>query len=679
LLSGVSVLVVLSLSPAIASPATVFAEGSSAPVSGLSQGARGDAVKLLQQALVDRGVQVSGGVDGVFGPGTAAAVKQFQSSKGLSVSGSVDEATALALGLVSSPYLDLAQGARSDAVKSLQQRLLDLGVQVSGGADGIFGAGTAAAVKAFQAGRGLASTGVVDVVTAAALGNLSPTGGPAPVAPAPAPAPAAPQPAAQPAAPEAPSVNPLVGLKVGARGDAVKTLQGQLKSAGFATVGRADGIFGALTANALASFQTSAGLAANAVVDDATVAALAQASSSSGGQSGGSTGVTSPLLGLAVGSRGDAVRTLQTTLIAAGASVRGGADGVFGSATRSALERYQQGAGLAVSGTVDEATASALASGKSLSGGSAGLLGLTSGSLGSGVKALQEALIAAGVTVRGGADGIYGPATSQAVSAFQTSQGLAVTGKVDEATAAALANPKTPAAPQSPATGGFAVFGEKGARVSAVQAALVNAGLTIRGGVDGDFGPGTSAAVMDFQRARGLKVTGRVDDATAAALGLTLAEAPAAPDPATVQIAVFPVQGRCYFGDSFGYARSGGRTHLGVDIIAPSGKLLYAAADGTITKVYADYPGSLSGNGLRITMADGTYFFYAHLTGLADGIEVGTKVTAGQIVGTVGSTGNSGTSHLHFEVHPQGGSAVNPYPIVKVIDGCNTIDPLPQP
>jgi murein DD-endopeptidase MepM/ murein hydrolase activator NlpD len=289
-------------------------------------------------------------------------------------------------------------------------------------------------------------------------------------------------------------------------------------------------------------------------------------------------------------------------------------------------------------------------------------------------------LIDAGIKVRGGADGIFGPATANAVKEFQTSQGLKATGVVNAETAAALANPKQPAAPADPAAAsGFAAYGEKGARVLALQSALVKAGVTLRGGVDGDFGGGTSAAVMDFQRANGLSVTGKVSEATAQKLGLAAMPAPTAPDASSVKLKVFPVQGKCYYGDSWGYARGGGRVHLGVDIIAAEGKLLYAVADGKITKVYADYPGSLAGNGVRITMADGTYFFYAHMNGVADGIKVGTKVKAGQIVGTVGNTGNSGTAHLHFEVHPQGGAAVNPYPMVKAIDGCGNETPLPQP
>jgi murein DD-endopeptidase MepM/ murein hydrolase activator NlpD len=121
--------------------------------------------------------------------------------------------------------------------------------------------------------------------------------------------------------------------------------------------------------------------------------------------------------------------------------------------------------------------------------------------------------------------------------------------------------------------------------------------------------------------------------------------------------------------------RSGGRLHQGVDIIAARGKLLYAVVSGTISRVYVDAPGTLAGNGLRIAQDNGTYFTYLHMDTFAPGIALGTKVTAGQVIGTVGSTGNAATPHLHFEVHPAGGAAVNPYPMVKPIDACNVTAP----
>jgi peptidoglycan hydrolase-like protein with peptidoglycan-binding domain len=667
---AVAFCVLVSLSPVAVLVSPAVAQSPVTSVAGLAQGARGDAVRQVQQALINQGIPVAGGVDGIFGAGTAAALRQFQTAKGLAATGVVDDATALALGLASSPVLGLTQGVRGSSVTQLQERLISAGIPVRGGADGIFGAATADAVKQFQAARGLPATGVVDAATAAALGSVQ------------VPSSNGPSTGSSSSNTGSPSSGSTVGLKIGSRGDAVKQLQQQLIASGHRLVGGADGVFGVITASALSAFQSSAGLKPTAVVDEATAAALAAAPQNGSGSSGGQ-GATSPLLGLKVGSVGSSVKTLQETLIKAGVNVRGGADGVFGLATQNALRQYQQAAGLEASGRVDAQTASALASGRSVAGGgsASGLVGLRAGSLGTSVRELQQALIKAGVNVRGGADGIFGPATAQALSAFQTSQGLPATGVADAATVAALANPKPVAGGGGgggAATGGFAQFGEKGARVTALQSALVKAGINVRGGVDGSFGAGTSAAVMDFQRANGLRVTGRVDEATAARLGLGAEQPPAAPDVSTVTLAAFPVQGRCYFTDTWMASRSGGRAHLGVDIIAPQGKLIYAVTDGTITRVYTDHPGSLAGNGVRLTQGDGTYFFYAHMVSIAEGITVGSRVKAGQVIGYVGSTGSSATNHLHFEVHPKGGSAVNPYPMVKAIDGCARTEPLPQ-
>jgi len=159
--------------------------------------------------------------------------------------------------------------------------------------------------------------------------------------------------------------------------------------------------------------------------------------------------------------------------------------------------------------------------------------------------------------------------------------------------------------------------------------------------------------------------------------GATTTTTAAVKGPVTIQ--QFPVQGVCWFTDTWGAPRSGGRSHQGVDIIAKSGKAVYAVADGRLSKQYLDAPGSLSGNGWRLTKADGTYFFYAHFSAFAPGLKVGSTVKAGQIIGYVGMTGNAGAPHLHFEVHPGGGAPVNPTGIVRAVDGCQITTVPVQP
>ncbi|REK19246.1 MAG: hypothetical protein DWQ40_07675 [Actinobacteria bacterium] len=127
-----------------------------------------------------------------------------------------------------------------------------------------------------------------------------------------------------------------------------------------------------------------------------------------------------------------------------------------------------------------------------------------------------------------------------------------------------------------------------------------------------------------------------------------------------------PVAGAVYFSDTWGDPRSGGRSHQGVDMMAAAGTPIAAIYSGT---VYLS-TNTLGGKTIWLTSNAGDKYYYAHLDSYVD-VSSGQSVTEGQIIGTVGSTGNASAlfPHLHFEFHPGGGSAVNPYPLVKSICG----------
>jgi len=142
-----------------------------------------------------------------------------------------------------------------------------------------------------------------------------------------------------------------------------------------------------------------------------------------------------------------------------------------------------------------------------------------------------------------------------------------------------------------------------------------------------------------------------------------------------------PAQGPCLYTDTWLAPRGGDRRHEGIDLITKAGHYVYAVVDGTLTRRYGDQQGLLSGNAWWLTSADGsgTSYFYAHLSGFASGLKAGSKVAAGQIIGFVGSTGNTTLPHLHFEIHPNGGNAINPYRVINAMGGCNIAPPYQQP
>jgi peptidoglycan LD-endopeptidase LytH len=122
---------------------------------------------------------------------------------------------------------------------------------------------------------------------------------------------------------------------------------------------------------------------------------------------------------------------------------------------------------------------------------------------------------------------------------------------------------------------------------------------------------------------------------------------------------VCPVQGASAYADTWGAPRSGGRSHEGVDMLGPTGTPLVAVASGSVQFKQ----NSLGGNAVWLTGDNGYKYYYAHLSSF-EGSSRG--VSQGEVIGYIGDTGNArGTPHLHFEVHPGGGAAVNPTPYVR--------------
>lgn len=125
--------------------------------------------------------------------------------------------------------------------------------------------------------------------------------------------------------------------------------------------------------------------------------------------------------------------------------------------------------------------------------------------------------------------------------------------------------------------------------------------------------------------------------------------------------------------DTFTEARAGGaRVHDAIDIMAPTGTLVVAAAPGTVEKLFF----SQGGGGITAYVRSPDHrwlYYYAHLNGYAPGLREGRAVRRGDPIGTVGSTGNADPAgpHLHFAIRRMRpgdkwhqGTPINPYPLL---------------
>jgi len=197
-----------------------------------------------------------------------------------------------------------------------------------------------------------------------------------------------------------------------------------------------------------------------------------------------------------------------------------------------------------------------------------------------------------------------------------------------------------------------------------------------------DIAPVDPATVISDPEMAAAGVPGAVaPEAVAVAGAPPVTAAPVAspsamPPPASVASGsglLLPVQGiqPSQLQDTFTDARSEGRVHDAIDIMAAEGTPVLAVADGHVEKLFDSDKGGLT---LYQFDPDGVHcYYYAHLQRYADGVTEKKQIKRGEVIGYVGSTGNANKDapHLHFEVHLLGpekqwwkGESINPYPLL---------------
>ncbi|MBO9521004.1 MAG: M23 family metallopeptidase [Nocardioidaceae bacterium] len=125
-------------------------------------------------------------------------------------------------------------------------------------------------------------------------------------------------------------------------------------------------------------------------------------------------------------------------------------------------------------------------------------------------------------------------------------------------------------------------------------------------------------------------------------------------------VAVLPVRGYHLTGRFGDVSYHWSTVHTGLDFAAASGTPIRAVMAGVV--VATGYDGRY-GNKTVLRLDDGTELWFCHQSGVE--VHAGQRVRAGRLIGYVGSTGNVTGPHLHLEVHPHGGEAVDPAPWLR--------------
>jgi peptidoglycan LD-endopeptidase LytH len=202
--------------------------------------------------------------------------------------------------------------------------------------------------------------------------------------------------------------------------------------------------------------------------------------------------------------------------------------------------------------------------------------------------------------------------------------------------------------------------GEDLTRLSKTQAAIVDALAVQKSAIDRLFSEQSSLvgrlrARLANEQAAAARKAAALADAAARAVGGGALQA-------------CPVGQPRSFTDDFGQPRYGGgfHYHQGIDILAPLGTPVYSAQSGRFEANSND----LGGISANVYADSGDRTYYAHMSSYA-GVPSGSHVPAGLQIGHVGNTGDAvgGPYHLHFEYHPGGGSAVDPYQMLLAVCG----------